>query len=69
MVKNIKFNESKPELDRKTIARVGNSLYHLKEVKSVFIKVKFNDGSAISLKRNEISDEIDNFIEERNNEK
>ena len=45
------------KITRKLISNFGESIYYHPEIKSVFIKVNFKNGSSISFKRDEIEDE------------
>lgn len=62
MAKNIKADDFGPELNRKLVANIGKTLYNFKDVKTVSIAVEFKDGSAISFERDDLSDDIDNYI-------
>lgn len=46
----------KPRLDQKSIAQIGNALYHLKEVRAISIKVMFKNGTTTTFQRSEDCD-------------
>ncbi len=53
-------------VNRKLIANFGESVYSCPEIRSVFIKVNFKDGSNIGFRRDEDEDALQNFLEEEN---
>ena len=68
MVKNIKIEKLKSKLSRDIIANFGNSVYNFNEVRSVYITVRFKDGSTIGFDRSELSDSRENSIEKEEDE-
>lgn len=57
-MKIVKIKEKEgSRITRKLISNFGESIYYHPEIKSVFIKVNFENGSSISFKRDEIEDE------------
>jgi len=67
-MKTIKQQKEESNLDRHLISKFGESLYHFPEVRAVFIKVHFKDGSAISFRRDEDQDTLDSLFNEINEE-
>ena len=63
-MKIYKFDKSKnSKVDRKIISRFGEAIYSCTEIKSVFIKVNFKDGSSIGFRRDEDEDDFQDFFE------
>ena len=59
------------KVDRKVISNFGEALYRCPEIRSVFIKVNFKDGSNIGFRRDEDEDDFQDFfekLEERDDE-
>jgi len=71
-MKIYKFDKTKnSKVDRKIISNFGEAVYGCPEIRSVFIKVNFKDGSSIGFKRDEDEDDFQDFfekLEERDNE-
>ena len=66
-MKVVKIKEGESKISRKHISKFGETIYYNPDVKSVFIKVCFKDGSSISFDRDEDEDEletIDNLKED-----
>ncbi|MEK6859726.1 MAG: hypothetical protein AABX54_02825 [Nanoarchaeota archaeon] len=67
-MKIYKFDKSKNStVDRKIISKFGEAIYSCPEIRSVFIKVNFNDGSSIGFKRDEDEDDFQDFFEKLEN--
>ena len=67
-MKVYKFDKSKnSKIDRKIISSFGEVVYGCPEIKSVFIKVNFKDGSSIGFKRDEDEDDFQDFFEKLEN--
>ena len=58
-MKILKTNTKNSKIDRKLITGFGQTVYHASDVKSVFIRVEFNDGSSISYNRDQDDDEFE----------
>lgn len=58
-MKIIKVGDNKTKVKRGMISKFGESIYHTNEVKGVFIKVEFKDGSNIGYQRDEDDDEVE----------
>jgi hypothetical protein len=57
------FKEAnKAKVTREIISKFGETVYRTPDVEKVFIKVSFNDGSAISFRREQLEDEFDNLM-------
>ena len=56
-MKVVKIKEGESKINRKHISKFGETIYYNQDVKSVFIKVCFKDGSSISFDRDEDEDE------------
>ncbi|MBR9704753.1 hypothetical protein GOV12_05035 [Candidatus Pacearchaeota archaeon] len=54
----------KSKVTRKFVSRVGEMIYHSPDVRSIFVKVDFKDGSSISYRRDEDEDTFDSIIDE-----
>jgi hypothetical protein len=54
----------KSKVTRRFVSRVGETIYHSPDVRAIFIKVDFKDGSAISFRRDEDEDTFDSIIDE-----
>lgn len=67
-MKLVKFQKEDTKISRKIVSQFGESIYNCPEVKSVFIKISFKDGSTIGFKRDEEEDEIKELIEKANKE-
>jgi hypothetical protein len=71
-MKIFKFDKTKnSKIDRKIVTSFGEAVYSCPEIRSVFIKVLFKDGSNIGFKRDEDEDDFQDFferLEERDNE-
>jgi hypothetical protein len=71
-MKVYKFDKTKnSKVDRKIVSSFGEAIYSCPEIRSVFIKVNFKDGSSIGFKRDEDEDDFQDFfekLEERDNE-
>ena len=52
-------------IDRKTIAKIGNSIYAEEDVDAVFMRINFKDGSIMGFEKSEITDKIEEHVEER----
>jgi hypothetical protein len=63
-MKIYKIQKGDSKVTRKLISKFGESIYHYPEVKSVFIRVNFKDGSTIGFKRDEEEDTFDELIRE-----
>jgi hypothetical protein len=65
---NLKSEEF--SIDRKTLARIGDSLYHNSEVAKIDIKITFKDRTKLEYFRSEFADEIERQMihEEENGE-
>ena len=63
-MKVVKIPKGDSEVTRELITQFGESLYHYPEVKSVFVKVNFKDGSNVGFKRDEEEDTYDEIIRE-----
>ncbi len=57
-MKILKTDVKHSKVDRKLITGFGQTIYHASDVKSVFIRVDFIDGSSISYSRDEDDDEF-----------
>ncbi len=57
-MKILKTSVKHSKVDRKLISGFGQTVYHASDVKSVFIRVDFNDGSSMSYSRDEDDDEF-----------
>lgn len=64
-MKRVTFSSEDSTIDRKTIAKIGNSVYAEKDVDAVFIRVNFKDGSIIGFEKSEITDKIEEHVEEK----
>jgi hypothetical protein len=53
----------KPRLDQKTIAKIGNTLYHVDDVRSISIKVRYKNGTATTFNRSEDEDRFERIKE------
>ena len=63
-MKIYKFDKTKNStVDRKIISKFGEAIYSCPEIRSVFIKVSFKDGSSIGFKRDEDEDDFQDFFE------
>ncbi|MEM0465891.1 MAG: hypothetical protein QXW97_04305 [Candidatus Pacearchaeota archaeon] len=56
--------EVKSKVSRRFVSKVGEAIYHSPDVRAIFIKVDFKDGSAISFRRDEDEDTFDSIIED-----
>jgi hypothetical protein len=63
-MKIYKIQKGDSKVTRKLISKFGESIYHYPEVKSVFIKVNFKDGSTLGFKRDEEEDTFDELLRE-----
>mgnify|MGYP000327270957 CR=1 FL=1 len=64
-MKVVKFQKGEDsKVTRKIISKFGESIYHYPEVKSVFIKVCFKDGSNIGFRRDEEEDTFNEIMKE-----
>jgi len=63
-MKVYKFDKTKnSKVDRKIVSSFGEAVYGCPEIRSVFIKVNFKDGSNIGFKRDEDEDDFQDFFE------
>jgi hypothetical protein len=51
------------KVTRKLIANFGETIYDCPEIRSVFIRVSFKDGSNIGFRRDEDEDDFQDFFE------
>jgi hypothetical protein len=63
-MKIVKLQKGDSKVSRKIISKFGESVYHYPDVKSVFIKINFKDGSNIGFKRDEEEDTFDEIVRE-----
>jgi hypothetical protein len=63
-MKIIKLDPVTSKVNRKLISTFGNSVYSCENVRTVFMKVNFKDGSAISFRRDEDEDRFQKALEE-----
>jgi len=63
-MKIIKIEKFDSKVSRKLVSNFGKSIYSYPEVKSVFIKIKFKDGSSIGFSKDEDEDSFDEFLKE-----
>jgi len=57
-VKIAKLNKNK-NITKEMVSQIGEFLYHSEGVKSLFMRVNFDDGSTIGFRRNSTDDKID----------
>lgn len=63
-MKVFNFDKAKnSKVDRKIISNFGEAVYQCPEIRSVFIKVNFKDGSNIGFRRDEDEDEFQDFFD------
>lgn len=63
-MKIYKFNKNKnSKISRKIVSNFGEAVYSCPEIKSVFIKINFKDGTSIGFKRDEEEDDVQEFFE------
>ncbi|VVB79062.1 Uncharacterised protein [uncultured archaeon] len=53
-----------PLIDRKTISKIGESLYLSPEVKGVRIEIRFKDKTRLEYRRHEVLDEVEINLEQ-----
>ena len=51
----------KPKLDQRAIAKLGNALYHLDEIKAISIRVRYKNGTSTIFNRSENEDRFERF--------
>jgi len=61
-MKTVRFGRVEKRIIRENIARLGETVYHSSDVKSVMINIEFEDGSSIGFHREE-DDEENNQLE------
>jgi len=62
-MKIIRVEKKESKISREIISRFGNSVYHNPEVKAVFIKVNFKNGSSIGFRKDEEEDGFEEIFE------
>ncbi len=62
-MKIVKLQKEDSKISRRVVYRFGESVYRCSEVESVFINIRFKDGTAISFRRSEEEDEIKELME------
>lgn len=61
-MKIVKFEKGESKVTRKLISKFGESIYQCPEVRSIFIRVKFKDGSNLGFRRDEDEDNFDEIV-------
>jgi len=64
IMKIVKIEEKSSSVNRKIVSNFGKTIYQCPEVKAVFIKVAFKDGSSIGFSKDEDDDNLDCWIGE-----
>ena len=68
-MKILKVDKAKnSKVTRKLVANFGEAVYQCPEIKSVFIRVSFKDGSNIGFRRDEDEDDFQDFFEKLEDE-